>query len=164
MSNRILFLATGMACPESRCRTPVFTRYEGLVIHWKTVHNSYVELYFCQMCGRQYKRRTDANRHLRQVHNGGIGVNRVRNRDCIPAQEEIPRKPPAVTSTPTSTDVTSPVDRQQARMEAQADRQRIKEEAERGQAVAMTNPDLDNVFLEDRFTLMSAEPDVLDYE
>ena len=77
-------------------------------------------------------------------------------------QGEIPRKPPAVTSTPT--DVTSPVDRQQARMEAQADRQRIKEEAERGQAVAMTNRDLDNVFPEDRFTLMSAEPDVLDYE
>ena len=49
-------------------------------------------------------------------------------------------------------------------MEAQADRQRIKEEAERGLAVAMTNRDLDNVFPEDRFTLMSAEPDVLDYE
>ena len=164
MSHRILFPATGMACPESRCQTPVFTRYEGLVIHWKTVHNSTVELYSCQMCGRQYKRRTDANRHLRQVHNGGISVNRVRNRDYIPAQGEIPRKPPAVTSTPTSTDVTSPVNRQQARMEAQADRQRIKEEAERGQAVAMTNRDLDNVFQEDRFTLMSAEPDVLDYE
>ena len=162
MSHRILFPATGMACPESRCQTPVFTRYEGLVIHWKTVHNSTVELYSCQMCGRQYKRRTDANRHLRQVHNGGISVNRVRNRNYIPAQGEIPRKPPAVTSTPT--DVTSPVDRQQARMEAQADRQRIKEEAKRGQAVAMTNRDLDNVFPEDRFTLMSAEPDVLDYE
>ena len=162
MSHRILFPATGMACPESRCQTSVFTRYEGLVIHWKTVHNSTVELYSCQMCGRQYKRRTDANRHLRQVHNGGISVNRVRNRNYIPAQGEIPRKPPAVTSTPT--DVTSPVDRQQARMEAQADRQRIKEEAERGQAVAMTNRDLDHVFPEERFTLMSAEPDVLDYE
>ena len=46
-------------------------------------------------------------------------------------------------------------------MEAQADRQRIKEEAERGLAVAMTNRDIDNVFPEDRFTLMSAEPDVL---
>ena len=162
MSHRTLFPATGMACPESRCQTPVFTRYEGLVIHWKTVHNSTVELYSCQMCGRQYKRRTDANRHLRQVHNGGISVNRVRNRNYIPAQGEIPRKPPAVTSTPT--DVTSPVDRQQARMEAQADRQRIKEEAERGQAVAMTNRDLDHVFPEERFTLMSTEPDVLDYE
>ena len=127
-------------------------------------YNSTVELYSCQMCGRQYKRRTDANRHLRQVHNGGISVNRVRNRNYIPAQGEIPRKPPAVTSTPTSTDITSPVDRQQARMEAQADRQRIKEEAERGQAVAMTNRDLDHVFPEDRFTLMSTEPDVLDYE
>ena len=164
MSNRILFPATGMACPESRCHTPVFTRYEGLVIHWKTVHNYYVEIYSCQMCGRQYKRRTDANRHLRQVHNSGISVNRVRNRDYIPAKGEILRKPPAVTSTPSSTDVTSPVDRQQARMEAQADRQRIKEEAERGLAVAMTNRDLDNVFPEDRFTLVSAEPDVLDYE
>ena len=162
MSHRILFPATGMACPESRCQTPVFTRYEGLVIHWKTVHNSTVELYSCQMCGRQYKRRTDANRHLRQVHNGGISVNRVRNRNYIPAQGKIPRKPPAVTSTPT--DVTSPVDRQQARMEVQADRQRIKEEAERGQAVAMTNRDLDHVFPEERFTLMSTEPDVLDYE
>ena len=91
-------------------------------------------------------------------------MNRVRNRDFIPAQGEIPRKPPAVTSTPSSEDVTSPVDRQQARMEAQADRQRIKDEAERGLAVAMTNRDIDNVFPEDRFTLMSAEPDVLDYE
>ena len=164
MSNRILFPATGMACPERCCHTPVFTRYEGLVIHWKTVHNSYVEIYSCQMCGRQYKRRTDANQHLRQVHNSGISVNRVRNRDYIPAQGEITRKPHAVTSTPTSTDVTSPVDRQLARMEAQADRQRIKEEAERVLAVAMTNQDLDNVFPEDRFTLVSAEPDVLDYE
>ena len=164
MSNRILFPATGMACPESRCHTPVLTRYEGLVIHRKTVHNSYVEIYNCQMCGRQYKRRTDANRHLRQVHNSGISVNRVRNRDYIPAQGEIPRKPPAVTSTPSSEDVTSPVDLQQARMEAQADRQRIKEEAERGLAVAMTNRNIDNVFPEDRFTLMSAVPDVLDYE
>ena len=160
MSNRILFPATGMACPESRCHTPVFTWYEGLVIHRKSVHNSYLEIYNCQMCGRQYKRRTDANRHLRQVHNSGISVNRVRNRD-IPAQGEIPRKPPAVTSTPSS--VTSPVNRQQARMEAQADRQRIKEEAEWGLAVAMTIGDIDNVFPEDRFTLMSAEP-VLDYE
>ena len=49
-------------------------------------------------------------------------------------------------------------------MEAQADRQCIKEEAERGLAVAMTNIDFDSVFPKDRFTLMSAEPDVLNYE
>ena len=161
MSNCILFPVTGMACPESRCHTLVFTLYEGLVTHWKTIHNSYVEIYNCQMCGRQYKRRTDANR---QVHNSGISVNRVRNRDYIPAQGEIPRKPPAVTSTPSSEEVTSPVDRQQARIEAQADRQRIREEAERGPAVAMTNRYIDSVFPEDRFTLMSAEPEVSDYE
>ena len=130
MSNCILFPVTGMACPESRCHTLVFTRYKGLVTHWKTIHNSYVEIYYCQIYGRQYKRRTDANRHLRLVHNLGISVNRVRNRDYIPAQGEIPRKPPAVTSTPSS-EVTSPVDRQQSRIEAQADRQRIREEAER---------------------------------
>ena len=91
-------------------------------------------------------------------------MNRVRNRDYIPAQREIPRKPPAVTSTPSSEEVTSPVDRQQARVEAQADRQRIKEEEERGLAVAMTTRDIDSVFPEDRFTLMSAKPDVLNYE
>ena len=72
-------------------------------------------------------------------------MNRVRNRDYIPAQGEIPRNPPAVTSTPSAEDVTSPVDRQQARMEAQADRQRIKEETERGLAVAMINRYIDNV-------------------
>ena len=156
MSNCILFPVTGMACPKSRCHTLVFTRYEGLVTHWKTIHNSYVEIYNCQMCGSQYKRRTDANRHLRQVHNSGISVNWVRNRDYIPAQGEIRRKPPAVTSTPSSEEVTSPVDSQQARIEAQADGQRIREGAERGPAVAMTNRDIDCVFPEDRHTLMSA--------
>ena len=72
-------------------------------------------------------------------------MNRFRNRDYIPAQGEIPRNLPAVTSTPSAEDVTSPVDRQQARKEAQADRQRIKEEAERDLAVAMINRDIDNV-------------------
>ena len=91
-------------------------------------------------------------------------MNRARNRDYIPVQGEIPRKPPAVTSTPSSGEVSSPADRLQARIEAQADRQWIREEAERGPAVAMTNRDMDSVFPEDRFTLMSGQPDVLDYE
>ena len=98
------------------------------------------------------------------IHNSGIRVNRVRNRNYIPAQREIPRKPPAVTSTPSSEEVTSPVDRQQARVEAQADGHRIKEEEERGLAVALANRDIDSVFPEDRLTLMSSRPDVLNYE
>ena len=76
---------------------------------------------------------------------------------------EIPRKPPAVTSTPSSSEVSSPADRLQARR-AQAGRQLIREEAERGPTVAMTNRDMDSVFPEDRFTLISAEPNALDYE
>ena len=129
MSNRTLFPATGMACPESRCHTPVFTRYEGLVTHWKTIHNMYVKICNCQMCGKQYKQRTDANRHLPQVHNSGISVNRARNSDYIQVQGEIPRKPPAVTSTPSFEEVSSPADCLQARIESQADRQWIREEA-----------------------------------
>ena len=160
-SKIILFPATGMACPEVSCNTPVFGRYEGLVTHWKTIHNLYVEIYRCQLCGRQFKRGTDANWHLRQGHNTGTDVNRVRNCDFIPAQGEILRQPSVVISTP-STSESTPSDHQQARHEAQAARQQIKEEEERGPAVPMTNPKVDSVFPEERFTLVSPEPDVLD--
>ena len=74
----------------------------------------------------------------------------------IQAKSEIPRKPPVVNSIP--------ADRLQARIEAQTVMQRIREEAGRDPAVAITNRDMDSVFPKGSITLMSAEPDVLDDE
>ena len=73
-------------------------------------------------------------------------VYRVQIRDYIQAKSEIPRKPPVVKSTP--------ADRLQARIEAQAVRQRIREEGRRDPAVAITNSDMDSIFPKDRLTLM----------
>ena len=83
-------------------------------------------------------------------------VYQVQNRDYIQAKSEIPRKPPVVNSIP--------ADHLQARIEAQAVRQPIREEAEKDPAVAITNWDTDSVFPKDRLALMSAEPVVLDDE
>ena len=58
--------------------------------------NLYVEIYRCQLRGRQFKKGTDANWHLHQGHNTRIDVNPVRYHDFIPAQGEIPRKPSVV--------------------------------------------------------------------
>ena len=153
MANRTLFPATAMACPESHCHTPVFTRYEGLVNHWKTIHNLYMDFYNCQLCGRRYKRRTDANGHLRQVPNSAIIVNRVQDKDYI--QPEL-RSPDASCG-----DLHPIIFRSffTCRSSLGTHRGPGRQAADKGgggerSSNVMTNKDIDSVFPEDRFTLM----------
>lgn len=167
-NSRLLFPPGGMPCPEAACDTTTYTRYQGLVQHWKTVHNPVIEVYKCQVCKKSFRRRPDANRHLRNCHGTGVETCHHPNRDFIPPHGMIPRKPPAVINTQLSDSQPRSTTRNEAREAARIQRQHVRDEALRGPLVAMVNKEWENTLPCDRgdlsnFTLCSPEED-LDYE
>ena len=175
----ITFPPEGMACPEEACKTPVYRRYASLVQHWKATHKPTIDIFRCRMCSKSHTRRSDANRHVRNCHGAGVDVVQYPNRRYLKPSNTMPLRTsesiPPLHVCETMAAVPAPIprplqDQQQteAREAARRERQRIREEAERGSLTAMVNRERDCTLpaergLFDNFTLCSPGM-VLDYD
>lgn len=57
-------------CPHKDC-TKIFTRRHNLKVHYNSTHLK-VKLFACSICSKNFSRKFDCSRHVKNVHRGAV--------------------------------------------------------------------------------------------